>query len=53
MAINSKNKYPADKSGTKYSEFKNTKRTSPSKTRLEKDTRQSSSGAQQASGKTP
>lgn len=33
MAANSRNKFPADKSGTKYSEFKNTKRTSPGKTR--------------------
>ncbi|HZW22145.1 hypothetical protein [Noviherbaspirillum sp.] len=33
MAANTKNKYPADKTGTKYSEFKNTKRTPPGKTR--------------------
>ena len=33
MAVNTKNKYPADKTGTKYSEFKNTKRTPPGKTR--------------------
>lgn len=35
MAINTKNKYPADKAGTKYSEFKNTKRTPPGKSRTE------------------
>lgn len=38
MAINTKNKYPADKTGTKYSEFKNTKRTPPGKTRSERHT---------------
>ncbi|MBK4735086.1 hypothetical protein [Noviherbaspirillum pedocola] len=32
MAGNTKNKYPADKAGTKYSEFRNTKRVSPGKT---------------------
>lgn len=32
MAANTKNKYPADKTGTKYSEFRNTKRTPPGKT---------------------
>lgn len=35
MAANTKNKYPADKSGTKYSEFRNTKRTPPGKTRTD------------------
>lgn len=44
MAINSKNKYPADKSGTKYSEFRNTKRTPPGKVRTDKDAKQSASG---------
>jgi hypothetical protein len=33
MAANKKNKFPSDKAGTKYSEFKNTKRTSPAKAR--------------------
>jgi hypothetical protein len=51
MAINTKNKYPADKSGTKYSEFKNTKRTSPTKARTDKDAKQSGSSVQ-ASDKT-
>ncbi|SNT35271.1 hypothetical protein SAMN06265795_1286 [Noviherbaspirillum humi] len=37
MAKNVKNKYPADKTGTKYSEFRNTKRTPPGKTKAEKD----------------
>lgn len=50
MAINTKNKYPADKSGSKYSEFKNTKRTPPGKARAEKDNKQAS-GAEQAGGK--
>jgi hypothetical protein len=50
MAINSKNKYPADKAGTKYSEFKNTKRVSPGK--AHKDVKQTGAGADQASGKT-
>ena len=49
MAINSKNKYPADKTGTKYSEFKNTKRVSPGK--VHKDAKQTS-GADQAADKT-
>jgi len=40
MAINTKNKYPADKTGTKYSEFKNTKRTPPGKSRSERDAKQ-------------
>lgn len=40
MAKTAKNKYPADKSGTKYSEFKNTKRVPPGKVRTEKEPRQ-------------
>jgi hypothetical protein len=52
MAINSKNKYPADKTGTKYSEFKNTKRVSPGKVHTEKDAKQSGSSANQSAGKT-
>ncbi|HYC43380.1 MAG TPA: hypothetical protein VEB70_10385 [Noviherbaspirillum sp.] len=36
MSTNTRNKYPADKTGTKYSEFKNTKRTPPGKTRTER-----------------
>ncbi len=31
MARNPKNKFPADRSGTKYSEFRNTKRIAPGK----------------------
>jgi hypothetical protein len=31
MAANSKNKFPADKAGSKYAEFRNTKRISQSK----------------------
>jgi hypothetical protein len=38
MAKNVKNKYPADKTGTKYSEFRNTKRTAPGKARTERQT---------------
>lgn len=40
MAKTAKNKYPADKGGTKYSEFKNTKRVPPGKVRTEKESRQ-------------
>lgn len=50
MAVNTKNKYPADKSGSKYAEFKNTKRVPPSKTRTEG--KHSSGGAEQTTGKT-
>lgn len=49
MAANTKNKYPADKSGTKYSEFKNTKRTPPGK--VHSDTRQSGGKSAQTTGK--
>ncbi len=53
MAANTKNKYPADKSGTKYSDFKNTRRTPAGKTRTEQSTKQTSSGSdQQTAGKT-
>jgi hypothetical protein len=52
MASNSKNKYPAEKAGTKYSEFKNTKRTSSSKARVERVAKQSDGGSDQAAGKT-
>jgi hypothetical protein len=51
MAVNSKNKYPADKTGTRYSEFKNTKRVPPGKIKAEKEARQSS-GGEQSAGKT-
>jgi hypothetical protein len=53
MAANSQNKYPADKSGTKYSEFRNTKRVSQGKVIKAKDAKQSGDGAEQAPGKTP
>jgi hypothetical protein len=36
MAISTKNKFPAEKAGSKYSEFKNTKRTPPGKGRAER-----------------
>jgi hypothetical protein len=49
MAKNVKNKYPADKTGTKYSEFRNTKRTPPGKPRGDKDSKQSGGGADTAS----
>lgn len=51
MAANTKNKYPADKGGTKYSEFRNTKRTPPGKPKTDKDVKQSGS-AEQTAGKT-
>lgn len=47
MAINTKNKYPADKTGTKYSEFRNTKRTPPGKSRTEGSGKQSGSSQNQ------
>lgn len=37
MAKNAKNKFPADKSGSKYSEFRNTKRVAPGKVKAEKE----------------
>jgi hypothetical protein len=52
MASNTKNRYPADKTGTKYSEFKNTKRVAPGKTRTERDTKHSGGGTDQTAGKT-
>lgn len=52
MAINSKNKYPADKTGTKYSEFKNTKRRAAGKVRTGGDNRQSSGDAMKNAGQT-
>lgn len=53
MAANLKNKYPADKAGTKYSEFRNTKRISTGKVlNKDKDAKQSGSSADQAAGKT-
>lgn len=52
MAANSKNKYPADKTGTKYSEFRNTKRVSPGKVLKEKEIKQSGNDADQSAGKT-
>lgn len=49
MAGSAKNKYPADKAGSKYSEFRNTKRVSQGKTR---DSRQQQSdSSDQSSGK--
>jgi len=47
MAKNVKNKYPADKTGTKYSEFRNTKRVAPGKVRAEREAKQSSGAASQ------
>ncbi|GAB3552743.1 hypothetical protein GCM10027343_38670 [Noviherbaspirillum agri] len=51
MAANTQNKYPADKAGTKYSEFKNTKRVPPGKTKAEQ-ARQSGGGKGQTADKT-
>lgn len=50
MAANTKNKYPADKAGTKYSEFRNTKRVPPGKTST--SGKQSGSAPDQSAGKT-
>lgn len=55
MAKNLKNKYPADKAGTKYSEFKNTKRVAPGKTRTDQPKQASnvsSGNTEQSSSKT-
>jgi hypothetical protein len=50
MAKTPKNKYPADKTGTKYSEFRNTKRVAPGKVQAEKNPKPAS-GNDQAEGK--
>ena len=50
MAVNTKNKYPADKTGTRYSEFRNTKRTPPGKVRTTEGSAKQSGGS---SGQTP
>jgi hypothetical protein len=50
MAANTKNKYPADKTGSKYSEFRNTKRVSPGK--VQKDVKQTGGSADPTSDKT-
>ena len=52
MAINSKNKYPADKTGTKYSEFRNTKRTPPGKSRSEAEGKQGGGSTSRTQAKT-
>lgn len=48
MAKNVKNKYPADKTGSKYSEFRNTKRTPTAKVSTDRDTKQSAQPDQTA-----
>ena len=48
MAGNTKNRYPADKTGTKYSEFRNTKRVSPGKVSTAKEAKQTGNVANQA-----
>jgi hypothetical protein len=55
MASNTKNKYPADKSGSKYAEFRNTRRVSAGKTTrgtTEKEVKQAGAGEQAAAAKT-
>lgn len=52
MAKTSNNKYPADKTGTKYSEFRNTKRIAPGKSRTERSAKQPGNGNEAAAGKT-
>lgn len=56
MAINSRNKYPADKTGTRYAEFKNTKRLPKGRSRTERTAKQSGgnggSSADETAGKT-
>lgn len=48
MAANTKNKYPADKTGTKYSEFRNTKRIAPGKVKAASETKQTANAGQTA-----
>jgi hypothetical protein len=48
MAISTKNKFPAEKAGSKYSEFKNTKRTPPGKSRAERVAKPAGSAPAQA-----
>lgn len=50
MAKNLKNKFPADKAGTKYSEFRNTKRIAPGK--VQTRTEQSKQASSVSSGNT-
>ncbi len=52
MAGTTRNKYLADKTGTKYSEFRNTKRISTGKIRAEKEVKQPVGGSEQAASKT-
>lgn len=52
MAANTKNKYPADKTGTKYSEFRNTKRTAPGKKTTTQAESKRSGGTGSTAGKT-
>lgn len=51
MAANTKNKYPADKTGTKYSEFRNTKRIAPGKVKAVAESKQASGGTGQNQAK--
>lgn len=47
MAANTKNKFPADKSGTKYADFRNTRRfSSQSKTKTGTESRQPATSEQ-------
>jgi hypothetical protein len=48
MAKNVNNKYPADKAGSKYSEFRNTKRVPPGKAKVDV---KSSAGQEAGAGK--
>ena len=51
MAKTPNNKFPADKTGTKYSEFKNTKRIQAGKTKSEKQSSSSGSATEQNAAK--
>lgn len=44
MARNLKNKFPADKTGTKYASFRNTKRIAPGKVRVASPTSKPAGG---------
>lgn len=55
MASNTKNKYPADKSGSKYAEFRNTRRVSAGKVTTKPTEKEAKSGgaAPADAGRTP
>jgi hypothetical protein len=51
MAKSANNKFPTDKAGTKYSEFRNTKRVASGKVKSDKDAKQAVATQEQGAGK--